>query len=163
MPQHHCGSMHMAMVNALAYHCCCQNNQKLARKAGWPVPTLVDESVTVANPCGRPREPSDGSFVLLADRDQAHLPNVSTCGSSPSKQDFRRNDQIVLTDDILNAGGGNREKVAEAQKQARVISGKEFAERKAREKAAREKQLEAEAKRKANAQQKAQKVERRRH
>nr|CDS30809.1 expressed conserved protein [Hymenolepis microstoma] len=66
-------------------------------------------------------------------------------------------------DDILSAGGGNREKVAEAQKQARVISGKEFAERKAREKAARERQLETEAKRKANAQQKAQKVERRRH
>lgn len=70
---------------------------------------------------------------------------------------------LFFSDDILNAGGGNREKVAEAQKQARVISGKEYAEKKAREKAEREKQLEAEAKRKATAQQKAQKVERRRH
>ncbi|VDL42913.1 unnamed protein product [Hymenolepis diminuta] len=66
-------------------------------------------------------------------------------------------------DDILDAGGGNREKVVEAQKQARVISGKEFAERRVREKIQREKQLEAEAKRRTSAQQKAQKVERRRH
>lgn len=54
------------------------------------------------------------------------------------------------------------ERTAEEAKQARIISGKELAERKAREKVERERQLEAVAKRKANAQQRTQKVERRR-
>ncbi|KAM7534131.1 hypothetical protein Aperf_G00000105152 [Anoplocephala perfoliata] len=74
--------------------------------------------------------------------------------------DDNDNDKL-REDNILLAGGGNAElAAAEPAKQARVISGKEFSER---EKVKREKQLEAETKRKANAQQQSQKVERRRH
>nr|CUU99910.1 hypothetical transcript [Hymenolepis microstoma] len=98
---------------------------------------------------------------MMAKREE----KMNILGGAGSRLDYL--DALLFSDDdhgILNTGGGNHEKVAQAQNRARVISGKELAERKAQEKVARERQLEAEGKkRKTNAQQKAQKLERRRY
>lgn len=61
------------------------------------------------------------------------------------------------------AGGGNRERAAEAQKLARVISAREYTERRMKEESERTNQLEENARKKVDAHERAQKLERRRH
>ncbi|VDD74559.1 unnamed protein product [Mesocestoides corti] len=96
----------------------------------------------------------DMDAFFISDDDKEEVVDPSANSKSPSVS--------VAQPDILLAGGGNRERVKEAEKAARVAAAADHAERRAKEKAERTKQLETEAKRKATAQQRAQKVERRR-
>ncbi|KAL5963335.1 hypothetical protein TSMEX_008931 [Taenia solium] len=79
------------------------------------------------------------------------------------KAETRKPQQRKKEDDVLFAGGGNRERAVEAEKLARVISAREYAERKTKEKAERAHQLEENARKKVDAHQRTQKLERRRH
>ncbi|BHF84157.1 hypothetical protein SprV_0902730700 [Sparganum proliferum] len=83
-------------------------------------------------------------------------------GKLPLSAKSKATPAAPVSTDLLYEGGGNRERVIEAEKAARAKAALEHAEGRNREKAERAKQLEAQANRKQAAQQKAQKQERRR-
>ncbi|VDL98016.1 unnamed protein product [Schistocephalus solidus] len=83
-------------------------------------------------------------------------------GKLPQPTKSKATPTAAASTDILYEGGGNRERVIEAEKATRAKAAQEHAEGRNREKAERAKQLEAQATRKQAAQQKAQKQERRR-
>ncbi|KAL7054843.1 hypothetical protein AAHC03_024317 [Spirometra sp. Aus1] len=116
---------------------------------------------------GRQRlDDMDAFFISDDDEEDEHGKvggaSFDAGGKLPLSAKSKATPAAPVATDLLYEGGGNRERVIEAEKAARAKAAQEHAEGRNREKAERAKQLEAQANRKQAAQQKAQKQERRR-
>nr|VZI19468.1 unnamed protein product [Spirometra erinaceieuropaei] len=116
---------------------------------------------------GRQRlDDMDAFFISDDDEEDEHGKvggaSYDAGGKLPLSAKSKATPAAPVATDLLYEGGGNRERVIEAEKAARAKAAQEHAEGRNREKAERAKQLEAQANRKQAAQQKAQKQERRR-